>query len=123
LNPDSALPLAEKGERAPMEIKHKIWLEKDGRVVFGPGRDDLLKAIAGHHSLHAAAKHLKMSYRAAWGRLKASEERLGMKLVEVDSSKKSGMHLTAEAKKLIDSFDRLEGEIASIIDKANEKIK
>jgi molybdate transport system regulatory protein len=106
-----------------MEIKHKIWLEKDGRVVFGPGRDDLLKAIDGHRSLYAAAKHLKMSYRAAWGRLKASEERLGMKLVEVDSSKKSGMHLTAEAKKLIDSFDRLEGEIASIIEKTNEKIK
>jgi len=107
----------------PMEIKHKIWLEKDGSVVFGPGREDLLKAIEGHHSLHAAAKHLKMSYRAAWGRLKASEKRLGIRLVEVDNSKKSGMHLTAEAKKLIDSFDKLDGEITSLINKANEKIK
>jgi molybdate transport system regulatory protein len=106
-----------------MEIKHKIWLEKNGRVVFGPGRDDLLKAIEGHHSLHAAAKHLKMSYRAAWGRVKASEERLGIKLVEVDNSKKRGMHLTAAARKLIDSFDQLDGEITSIISKANAKIK
>jgi molybdate transport system regulatory protein len=111
------------GETAPMEIKHKIWLEKGGRVVFGPGRDGLLKAIEVYKSLHAAAKHLKMSYRAAWGRVKASEERLGMKLVEVDTSKKKGMHLTADAKKLIDSFDRLEAEITSIINKANEKIK
>lgn len=106
-----------------MEIKHKIWLEKDGRVVFGPGRDDLLKAIEEYHSLHAAAKHLKMSYRAAWGRVKASEERLGIKLVEVNNSKKGGMHLTSAAKKLIDSFDQLDGEITSVINKANKKIK
>jgi len=28
-----------------MEIKYKIWIEKNGRVVFGKGRDDILKAI------------------------------------------------------------------------------
>ena len=28
-----------------MEIKYKIWIEKDGKVVFGRGRDDILKAI------------------------------------------------------------------------------
>ena len=55
-----------------MEIKYKIWIEKDGKVVFGKGRDDILSCIEDTRSLNAAAKKLKMSYRAAWGRLKAS---------------------------------------------------
>ena len=87
-----------------MEIKYKIWTEKDGKVVFGKGRDDILSCIEDTRSLNAAAKKLKMSYRAAWGRLKASEERAGMKLVEVDSSEK-GMHLTPQAKAILDCFD------------------
>ena len=67
-----------------MEIKYKIWIEKDGKVVFGRGRDDILKAIDEQRSLNAAAKKLEMSYRAAWGRLKASQERMGMRLVVVN---------------------------------------
>jgi len=104
-----------------MEIKHKIWLEKDGKVVFGPGRDVLFKAIDECHSLNAAAKKLDMSYRAAWGRVKASEQRLGMKLVTTDPGR-TGMHLTEEAKKLIRRFDQLDGEISSLLEKANREL-
>jgi molybdate transport system regulatory protein len=107
--------------RLPVEIKHKLWLERDGRVIFGPGRDGLLKAIEECHSLNAAAKKLKMSYRAAWGRIKASEERLGIKLVEMDSVK-HGMHLTDEAKELMNCFDQLERDIARLLNKANGKL-
>jgi molybdate transport system regulatory protein len=103
-----------------MEIKHKIWLENDGKVVFGPGRDDLLKAVLENQSLNAAAKKLKMSYRAAWGRIKASEKRLGIKLIEVDNVKK-GMHLTDEAKNLIDKFDKLDKKITSLLHKSNRE--
>jgi molybdate transport system regulatory protein len=66
-----------------MEIKYKIWIEKNGKVVFGKGRDDILKAVDEQRSLNVAAKKLEMSYRAAWGRIKASEERMEMKLVEI----------------------------------------
>ena len=104
-----------------MEIKHKLWLERDGRVIFGPGRDGLLKAVQECRSLNAAAKKLRMSYRAAWGRIRASEERLGIKLVEMDSVK-HGMHLTNEAKELMDCFDHLERDIARLLNKANGKL-
>jgi molybdate transport system regulatory protein len=103
-----------------MEIKHKIWLEKDGHVVFGPGRDGLLKTIAEHQSLNSAAKTLKMSYRAAWGRIKASEKRLGVKLVEVDKTKQ-GMHLTDAAKKFIDRYDKLEKKIMTLLHEATRE--
>ena len=101
-----------------MEIRHKIWLEKEGKVVFGQGRYLLFKAIDECHSLNAAAKKLHMSYRAAWGRVRASEARLGLPLVMVDDTGR-GMHLTEAAKTLVDRFDRLEREITALLEEAN----
>jgi len=102
-----------------MEIRYKIWIEKDGRVLFGRGRDDILTAIREMHSLNAAAKKLEMSYRAAWGRLKASEERMGMKLVEVDGTEK-GMHLTTQAMALIERFEKLERDVKDLLAEASQ---
>ena len=104
-----------------MRMMHKLWLEKDGKVIFGRGRDTLLKAIDECHSLNAAAKKLNMSYRAAWGRLKASEDRMGVKLVEVEPSGK-GMHLTPTARLLIRKFDELDGQISAMLDKTSQEL-
>jgi molybdate transport system regulatory protein len=102
-----------------MEIKYKIWIEKDGKVLFGKGRDNILKAVAEQHSLNAAAKKLDMSYRAAWGRLKASEERMGMNLVEINVREKS-MQLTAKAKAIIDRFEILEQDVEVLLRAADQ---
>jgi len=99
-----------------IEIKSKIWLEKDGRVIFGQGRSELLRAIDECKSLNAAAKKLQMSYRAAWGRLKASEDRMGIKLVEHVQGR--NMHLTPQAKELLDRYDKIEREIETVIETA-----
>jgi molybdate transport system regulatory protein len=104
-----------------MIIKHKLWLEKNGRVIFGPGRLELLEAIEECQSLSAAAKKLKMSYRAAWGRLRASEDRLGMSLVDL-SDNRQGMHLTEEAKKLKNAFLELEGKIEGLLREYQAKL-
>src|SRR5512136_752922 len=97
-----------------MKIRHKIWLERNGKTIFGKGREELLHAIEDHNSLYGAAKKLNMSYRAAWGRLKASEARLGVKLTCSDGQGK-GLHLTPEAKELLERFDRLERDVESLI--------
>ncbi len=102
-----------------MEVKHKIWLEIDGRVIFGQGRKELLQAIDECHSLNSAAKRLNMSYRAAWGRLKATEERLGMKLVDVEPT---GMRLTPDAKALLSKFDELERETDAFVKHLSERL-
>jgi molybdate transport system regulatory protein len=108
----------ERGIPGVMEIKYKIWIEKDGKVLFGKGRDEILTAIQDTRSLNAAAKELKMSYRAAWGRLKASEERTGMKLVEVDPTER-GMHLTEQAKAIMERFEKLDVDVKSLLTKAS----
>jgi molybdate transport system regulatory protein len=101
-----------------MEIKYKIWIEKNGRVVFGKGRDNILKAIDEQRSLNAAAKKLEMSYRAAWGRLKASEQRMEMKLVEIGVKDKS-MQLTQKARAIIDRFEKLEKDVENLLHTAD----
>jgi len=104
-----------------MEIKYKIWIEKEGKVIFGHGREELFQAIDECHSLNAAAKKLGMSYRAAWGRLRASEERLGVKLVESDTAKK-GMTLTPAAKGLLEKFRRLEKDADIYLQKTSREL-
>lgn len=109
------------GEKSKVQIKHKIWIERNGRVIFGHGRRALLRAIDECGSLNSAAKRLNMSYRAAWGRLKASEERLGIKLTEVDAS--SGkMRMTDEAKDLLRKFEELEKETETFVEFAYQKL-
>jgi len=102
-----------------MEIKYKVWIEKNGKVVFGKGRDDILKAIDQERSLNAAAKKLEMSYRAAWGRLKASEERMGMKLVDIGVHDKS-MQLTPQARSIIERFEKLEKDVEKLLHNADQ---
>jgi molybdate transport system regulatory protein len=63
-------------------IRSKIWVENaDGKVVFGLGRYRILEAVQRLGSLQAAAQELKMSYRAIWARISATEQRLGKPLL------------------------------------------
>jgi len=105
-----------------MEIKYKIWIEEKGKVIFGRGRDTILNAVAKQHSLNAAAKELGMSYRAAWGRLKASEERMDKKLVKTGIHEKS-LHVTPQAKAIIERFEKLEKEVENLLHTADQDFK
>jgi molybdate transport system regulatory protein len=104
-----------------MNIRYKVWLEKDGKVIFGRGREEMFRAIVECKSLQAAAKELKMSYRAAWGRLKASEERLGIKLVESDGARKS-LRLTAEARELLEQYEQFEKDLNDFLQKKSKAL-
>lgn len=98
-----------------MRIRLKLWIEEDGRVLFGGGRTELLESIARNGSLAGAARELGMSYRAAWGRLKASEERLGFDLVERGEEKRRGMRLTPRAQQLLERFLELKKSTESFV--------
>ena len=93
-----------------MELKVKWWLEKDGGLVLGKGRCLLLEAVDRLGSLREAARLCGISYRAAWGKLRASEERLGEPLVVIQPGKR-GMTLTPRARKLLEVFHQIEGEL------------
>ncbi|OGR07227.1 MAG: ModE family transcriptional regulator [Deltaproteobacteria bacterium RIFOXYD12_FULL_50_9] len=89
-------------ETSGFVIQSKIWIDdSQGMAVFGPGRYRILEAVDRLQSLQAAAKELKMSYRAVWCRIKASEERLGKTLVIREGR---GSRLTPFARELMTAF-------------------
>ena len=65
-----------------LSIRSKLWIEVGGEPVFGRGRRFLLQAIDSHGSINRAAREVDISFRKAWGHIKAMEERLDVKLVE-----------------------------------------
>jgi molybdate transport system regulatory protein len=101
-----------------MQIRSKLWIEIEGEPVFGRGRMMLLHAIARHGSINQAAREINISYRKAWGYIKAMEERLGLRLVERQAGGKNGggATLTAEAREFLDRYARLEDGIRAMVD-------
>jgi molybdate transport system regulatory protein len=72
-------------------------------MLFGLGRVQLLELVEQLGSLNQAAKALGMSYRAAWGRIKRTEEALGEALLAKASGRK-GYELTPLAASLLKDF-------------------
>ncbi|TFG09303.1 LysR family transcriptional regulator [Candidatus Thorarchaeota archaeon] len=60
----------------------KLWLEKDGEYVFGPGAYAILQAIKETGTITEGARKLGMSYRYAWGVIRKIENKLDTKLLE-----------------------------------------
>lgn len=102
-----------------MEIKSKLWIEIEGKPVFGRGRRFLLEAIDTYGSINQAAKEINISYRKAWGYIKAMEERLGFKLIERQTGGRNGggATLTEEAREFLRKYEAMERGINEIVDK------
>jgi molybdate transport system regulatory protein len=107
-----------------LDIRSKIWLEVGGEPVFGRGRRFLLEAIDTHGSINRAAQEVDISFRKAWGHVKAMEERLGVKLVDRQTGGKNGggATLTLDARKFLKKYEALEKGIQEIVDRKFEKI-
>jgi molybdate transport system regulatory protein len=107
-----------------MEIKSKIWIESEGKPVFGRGRRFLLEAIDKYGSINQAAKDINISYRKAWGYIQAMEERLGFKLIERRTGGRNGggATLTEEARTFLTKYEELEMGIKEIVDERFKNI-
>lgn len=107
-----------------MRVKSKVWLEKDGELVFGSGKSLILKAIQETGSINKAAKKMNMSYRHAWSYVISAEKRIGKPLlIRIKGGKDGGgALLTDYAKELLKKFSRLEKEVNVFTDKRYRNI-
>ena len=90
-----------------MKVHTKIWVENEnGKLLLGEGSIKIFHAIKQTGSLSAAARELGMSYRTLWGKVRKTEERLGVKLVTGMSGghKHGGTTLTNAAIEFIRIF-------------------
>ncbi len=110
-------PINKNLSEKKLQPKCKIWIEVDNNVVFGGGRLALLQAIEECGSINQAAAKLGMSYRAAWGKITATEKHLGLKLVDKHAGGlRSGSELTAEAKIIMESYKQFKRESIIAVD-------
>ncbi len=107
-----------------LDIRSKIWIEVGGEPVFGRGRRFLLEAIDAHGSINRAAQEVDISFRKAWGYIKAMEDRLGVKLVERQAGGRNGggALLTGEARHFLKKYAALEKGIREIVDRRFRRI-
>jgi len=84
----------------------------------------LLEAIDRHGSINQAAKEINISYRKAWGYIKAMEERLGFKLIERQAGGRNGggAILTEDARAFLKKYESLEKGIQELVDERFCKI-
>lgn len=97
-----------------MRVAYKVWIEMDGKSVFGGGIYQLLLLVRETGSLHKAALMLKMSYRAAWGKVRNYEDRLGVSLLEKGRHGRTGARLTPEGELIVDHFRQIMDEMNAL---------
>lgn len=92
-----------------MILDGRFWLKKDDKNFLGTGRIELLKRIDTTGSMNAAAKEMKMSYKAAWERVNSMNELADQPLIERQTGGKGGggTKLTPYAHELIKTYEKL----------------
>jgi len=99
----------------------KLWLSGPGaRSVFGTGKWQLLDAIRRLGSLQAAAASVGISYRKAWGDLRAAEKALGIQLLERRRGGSSGGEtcLTETGLVWLREFQRMQAKVERAVEQA-----
>jgi len=98
-----------------MKVRYKLWIEDEtGKQILGEGLVRILELIERHGSIIGAARELKMSYRACWGKIKEMERRFGKSLIEphVGGGKNRGTLLTTEARKMLRQFHLFQEDVS-----------
>lgn len=94
-------------------VRLHMWLESPSGMCLGMGRILLLANVERLGSLSKAADAMGMSYRAAWGKIKQSENALGISLIESRGTRRDGVRLTEAGRELAARFRRWFDEVES----------
>ncbi len=99
-----------------MPIEAVVALKGENLSPMGRDRVRLLEAVAREGSISAGAKAAGLTYKAAWDALDAMTNLIGLPLLETRAGGRAGggTRLTPAGLKVIESFRRLEGEMARV---------
>ena len=88
-----------------VRVKMRIWVDKDGQEIIGPGIYNILKTLEETGSIASAARKLGYSYKFIWTYIKKLEDVLGVPLVESRrGGKERGVTELTEVGKLLLSY-------------------
>ncbi|GHV01688.1 ModE family transcriptional regulator [Campylobacterota bacterium] len=106
-----------------MRLGGRVWVSVEGKPYLGEGRVALLKAVRDIGSIHAAAKSIKMSYKAAWDTIDAMNNLAPTPLVvrTIGGKHGGGTVLTQEGAAVIEAFDFLKLKHDHLLSLLSEK--
>ncbi len=91
------------------KLKSSHWIvDENDNIIIGEGRMKILEHVENTGSINQAAKMMKMSYKAVWSKIKATEKHLDTRIVHAD--RKDGSHLSKEGKALLEKYWMLKNE-------------
>jgi len=106
---------------AKLRLKSSQWIvDEDDNAIIGKGRMEILDNIEKTGSINQTAKMMKMSYKAVWSKIKATEKHLDTRIVHTD--RKEGSRLSREGKELLAKYRHLKKECMSVDDKLFSRI-
>lgn len=89
-----------------IKLRSRQWIvDEHDRIIMGEGRKEILETIEKTGSINQTAKLMKMSYKGAWSKIKATEKYLKTRIVHTD--RKEGTRLTKEGKELLEKYSLL----------------
>lgn len=98
-------------------IEASVSLKSENSPSVGRERFRLLQAVARTGSISAGAREVGLSYKAAWDALEAMANLFGSPLLSTRSGGAAGggSELTATGVKVIESYARMEAEMARVV--------
>jgi molybdate transport system regulatory protein len=104
-------------------LRHRVVV--GGKVVFGPGKADVLEGIRETGSLAATARKLGMSYMRAWRLVREMGQLYAEPLVEMrrGGKAKGGAKLTAAGENALKLYRQMEREALEATEPAWRKFR
>ncbi len=98
------------GTAAPPRLRVRVLAESV--VAMGPGKAELLRAIAEHGSIAGAARSMSMSYRRAWLLVTTMNSAFREPLVHAEKggNEHGGTTLTTLGKRVLVAYDALQAQ-------------
>lgn len=92
------------------KVRFRLRVTRGDDIAFGPGKIDLLEAIARTGSITAAAKALDMSYRRAWLLVDTMNRNCKSPVVDAEPGGTHGGHtaVTPLGMQVIERYRRIE---------------
>jgi molybdate transport system regulatory protein len=97
-----------KARREEWLARPRWRITRGAEIAMGPGKADLLEAIASTGSISAAASRLGMSYRRAWILVAEMNRCFARPLVATSPRRREGARLTPEGGQALRLYRRLE---------------
>jgi molybdate transport system substrate-binding protein len=107
------MSIEDQGWMGDWKVGVRLWMERAGEAILGPGRLELLEAIDSCHSISAAARKLGMSYRHAWLLVDSINRAAGEEMVrrKTGGREGGGAELTPRAHAAIAAYRALQARI------------